>query len=111
MKDKPLTVAIVDDSRGEKCEGQCGVDWTLDESRAAARQALGARFGERIELEFLDLSQHLSRPKPPGLLERIQAEGLSLPLLAIEGEPRISGYFDIRMMSDAVEAELEFRHG
>ena len=110
MKGKPLTIAIIDDSRGDKCEGECGVDWTLDASRSAAREELRTRFGERIDLEFLDLSQYLSRPKLPGLLERIQAEGLSLPLLAIEGEPRISGYFDIRMMSDAVEAELELRY-
>ena len=41
------------------------------------------------------------------LQQRISDGNLSLPLLLINGEPRISGPFDIRMLLDAIEAEIE----
>ncbi|MEW6033534.1 MAG: hypothetical protein AB1603_01610 [Chloroflexota bacterium] len=109
MKARPVPVAIVDDSSGGKCDARCGTDWSQAESRESASRALRARFGDRVKLAFFDIAQAETLP-PPGLLHRIRAQGFSLPLLAIDGEPRIAGYFDIRMVSDVVEAELEMRN-
>jgi len=34
---------------------------------------------------------------------------LPLPLLIINGEPRIPGQFDIRLLLDAIDAEIEIK--
>lgn len=109
MEGRVVAVAIVDDSSGVRCDARCGTDWSLVESRETARRALRARFGDRVELAFFDVAQPSDCPAPPGLWQRVRSQGFSLPLLVIDGEPRIAGYFDIRMISDVVEAELEMR--
>jgi len=37
----------------------------------------------------------------------VRDRNLLLPLLLIDGEPRISGQFDLRQLLDAIEAALE----
>ncbi len=39
--------------------------------------------------------------------EIIKNKNLSLPLLLVNGQPRVSGEFDIRQLLDAIEVEIE----
>jgi disulfide oxidoreductase YuzD len=102
-----IQIVIVDDSKGEKCDAECGVDWSSAESITLASQQIEDRFGEEIKLEYVDLSQPLAHPLALELSQQITNTDLLLPLLLINGQPRISGPFDIRQLLDVIEAETE----
>ncbi len=104
-----IQITIVDDSTGEKCDAYCGVDWSSAEAIALASQRIKDRFGDKIQLEYLDLSKPMTNHRALELNQEVRNKNLSLPLLLINGEPRISGQFDIRQLLDAIDAEMEIK--
>ena len=105
-----IQAIIIDDSKGEKCDTYCGVDWSSVEAITLASQRIKDRFGDKIQLEYLDLSKPIVNRHALELFQGIKNKDLSLPLLLINGKPRISGQFDIRLLLDAISAELELNH-
>ncbi len=105
-----IQVIIVDDSTGEKCDAHCGVDWSSVEAITLASQRIKDEFGDKIQLEYLDLSKPMANRHTLELFQSIKNKDLSLPLLLINGKPRISGQFDIRLLLDAISADLELNH-
>ena len=105
MNKHSIKVLIVDDSHAVECSAECGFDWSLAGNRDLAEQQIKARFGGGVQLEYFDLS----RPtvNDTALEWQRKARDLPSPLLVINGKPRISGQFDIRMLLDAVEAAME----
>jgi len=101
-----IQIIIVDDSKVKKCEANCGVDWSSVETITLANQRIKDRFGERAQLRYIDLSKPVS-DRALELNQRIK--DLPLPLLVINGAPRISGQFDIRLLLDAIDAEIEIK--
>ena len=104
-----IQVTIVDDSTGEKCDAHCGVDWSSTEAISLATKRIKDRFGNRIQLEYLDLAKSITNHHALELSQQVKDKNLYLPLLLIDGQPRISGPFDIRQLLDAIEAEVEIR--
>lgn len=101
-----IQVTIIDDSRQKECDADCGVDWFAGEAIALASQRIKERFGDRIELACLDLSTATTDDAAEWHQE-INNKNLPLPLLVINGQPRISGQFDTRRLLDAIDAEIE----
>ena len=104
-----IQITIVDDSRGEKCDAHCGMDWSSAEVIALASNRIKERFGRRIKLNYLDLSKPMPEHHAAELNQRVRKRELPLPLLVINGQPRISGQFDIRLLLDAIDAEMEVK--
>ena len=104
-----IQITIIDDSKGEKCDAHCGIDWSSPEAIALATKRIKDRFGNQIQLEYLDLSQSITNYHTLELSQQVKNKNLSLPLLVINGVPRISGQFDIRQLLDATDAELEIK--
>ena len=104
-----IQVTIVDDSKSEKCDAHCGVDWSAVEAITLASQRIKDRFGDKIQLEYLDLSKPMIDRPALELNQAIRNKNLSLPLLLINGEPRISGEFDIRRLLDVIDTEIEIK--
>ena len=102
-----IQITIMDESSREKCEAGCGVDWSSPEAIALASQRIKDRFGDKIQLEYLKLSKDMANHDALEWDEVIRSKNLSLPLLLINGQPRISGQFDIRQLLDTIEAEIE----
>ena len=101
-----MKIIIVDDIRQQECDAGCGIDWSSPETIALASQRIKDRFGDKIQLAYLDLSKAANHDT----LEWNQAikdKNLSLPLLLLNGQLRLSGQFDIRQLMDAIEAEME----
>ena len=101
-----MQITVIDDSKTEKCEAHCGIDWSSKEAITLINQRIKERFGGRVKLEYLDLS----KPRTGRALELnqlVKDENLLLPLLVINGQSRISGQFDIRHLLDAIDAEME----
>lgn len=104
-----IEIVIMDDSKSEKCDAHCGVDWSSAEAIAQARQQIKERFGEGIQLEYLDLAKAATNHPALELNQAIRNRNLSLPILLINGEPRISGEFDIRLLLDVIDTEREIK--
>ena len=104
-----IQVTVFDNSKGEKCEGRCGLDLSSPEAVESITELLKKLYGERVQLEYLDLAEPSISNSHPEIVERIRVENLSLPLLLINGKLRISGYFDIRQLQSAIQIEMEIR--
>lgn len=106
-----IKVTIFDHSQGEKCQGHCGLDLTSPEVVESITELLRKRYGEKVQLEYLDLAEPLAQSLHPELVGKIRAENLPLPSLFINNELRISGYFDIYLLQSVIQAEMEMWYG
>jgi len=102
-----IKITIVDDSRRQECDAGCGVDWSSPETIALASQRIKDRFGDKIQLVYLDLAKAKANRDTLEWNQEIKDKDLSLPLLLLNGKLRLSGQFDIRQLLDAIEAEME----
>ena len=102
-----IRVSIIDDTSRRDCDAGCGVDWSSPEVMEIAARQLENRFGPEATLEYRDISQGTSHEDDPRLRQTIRENGLSVPLLLINGHLRVAGQFDTRRVIDAVEADLE----
>ena len=107
LNKQDVKVVIVGDSQAEKCDADCGVNWTSAGAVTLAEQRIRDRFGDKVKLDYIDLSGPANRRHALELKQRIK--DLSLPVLLVNGEPRISGQFDIRLLLDAIDAEMEMK--
>ncbi|MBI4303729.1 MAG: hypothetical protein HY665_05280 [Chloroflexi bacterium] len=105
MANQAIRAVVVNDSSIPKCEAACGIDWSLPEAVALARKQIMERVGSKAQLEFVDLARPGAKTRE--YQEKIKRESLSVPVLLVNGKPRISGEFDIRQLIDAIEAEAE----
>ena len=85
------------------------MNWSSAEVISLATERIKDRFGDRIQLEYLDLSQPVTNHHTLELSQEIKNKNLPLPLLVIDGQPRISGQFDIRQLLDTIETEVEIK--
>ena len=102
-----IQITIVDDSCREECEAECGIDWSSPEALALASQRIRDRFGDGIEITYLDISEAVTDDDALKWSKEIKDKNLSLPLLLVNGQLRIPGNFDIRQLLDVVEVEIE----
>jgi disulfide oxidoreductase YuzD len=102
-----IRVAVLDDAKAKKCEGHCGLDFSSPEAVEEVAKLLNKLYGEKVQLEYLDLAEPSTSRSYPEIVERIRTEHLALPLLLINGNLRISGYFDIYLLQSAIQVELE----
>ena len=109
MLKQTIQTVIIGNSKGEKCDARYGIDWSSAEVIARAREQIKDRFGDGIQLEYLDLAEAtLDHPALEGN-QVIMNKSLPLPLLLINGEPIITGEFDIRLLMDAIDTEMEIK--
>ncbi|MFC1943347.1 hypothetical protein ACFLWO_02055 [Chloroflexota bacterium] len=107
MTKHAIQITIIDDSSQGECDAGCGEDWSSPEPLALAEQRIKDRFGDKIQLQYLDLSKAVPNHDVLEWNEVIKNKNLLLPLLLINGQPRISGLFDIRQLLDTIEVEIE----
>lgn len=105
MPESSIQITILNDNRQASCEADCGIDWSSADNTELASQQIRNRFSGEINLVYRELAD-----ADDGLQEwknRIKNNNLSLPLLIINNQLRISGPFDIRQLLDTIEAEIE----
>ena len=107
LSKQDIKVLVVDDRQIRSCEVGCGMDWSSADTVALAALQVHASFGDRVQLKHLGLSEAVANSITSETHKEIMSGNISLPLLVINGETRISGPFDIRMLMDAVEAVIE----
>ena len=107
MTTAKIQVTILGDSSAPSCEGDCGINWLKPEHQASAIKELAARFGDEVRVKFVDISAVLKKSEDRKLVQRVRQENLALLALLINGNTRIPGNFDLRMLLDIVDAETE----
>lgn len=104
----PLQVVIFEDrEQGKPCNESCGVDWLKEENQELAQQLIARNFGDGVQLRFVNLAEPGAEQQHSAMIARIVGEQLLLPALVINGEVKISGYFDLRMLRDMIEVAQE----
>ena len=99
----PIRVTIFDHTTHEHCSLHCGVERMQDEVAFIAEH-LKNRFGEGVEVEYIDLAHS---PQNDEVRDRIRAQNLPLPVVAINGVFKLAGSVEYRVIADAIEALLE----
>ena len=107
MAKHDIKITIINDSCRQECEAECGIDWSSPEAVALASQRIKDRFGDGVQLAYLDLSKAVANHDALEWSEVIKDKDLLLPLLLSNGQLRISGRFDIRQLLDTIEVEIE----
>ena len=102
-----IRVTVLDNTKAEKCEGRCGLDFSSPEAVESVIELLNKLYGEKVQLQYLDLAKPSTSHSYPEIVERVRTENLALPLLLINGNLRISGYFDIYLLQSVIQAEME----
>lgn len=101
----PIRVTIFDDSSGEHCPSGCG------DSIDFVTEYLKEKYGEAVEVEYLNLAQPAVRRRNPEIIARIEEQGLLLPLVAINGRLKLSGNMEYRAIVEAIETLKEVGGG
>lgn len=107
MGKRSIRVAIINDPAREECDASCGTDWSLPDTLALVRRQIKERFGDDVQLTYTDIGSEKTGSDVIKLNEMIESKHLSVPLLLLNGNVRITGNFDIRQMMDAIEVESE----
>ena len=100
-----LTAMIIDVTGKKECDASCGEDWSSPDVIALVSQRIKERFGDEIQLEYLNLTEATTDRQTSKWRQAIK--NLSVPVLLINSEPRIAGQFSIRQLLAAIEAEIE----
>ncbi len=107
MTEKTFAIEIVDDTGRRDCDADCGTDWSSPEMVALAGKQVEQRFGGAATVEYRDLARGALDAGQQEMKRNIRQQGLSVPLLLVNGHLRVAGQFDIRRIVDAIEAEME----
>lgn len=92
---------------GKPCSEACGTDWLLEENQKLAHEIVERSFGPGVSLRFVNLAEPAAQEANRGLVDQVRAEEMPLPALLINGEVKIAGYFDFRMLNDMIDAARE----
>ncbi len=107
MDKKPVQITIINDPARQECDASCGTDWSSPEAIALAEQRIKERFGDAIPITYFDLAGDTAGKDVLDWNDEINSKNLSLPLLLLNGQLRISGRFDIRQLLDIIEVQME----
>lgn len=103
-----LEVLVVEHrDMGKPCAEGCGTDWLVEDNQRLAQQVVERAFGPRVKLRFVNLADPAAQESSRELMEQVRSQGLTLPALIINGEVKIAGYFDLRMLNDMIDAAME----
>jgi hypothetical protein len=101
-----ILVTVVDEAASPKCEARCGLDLSSPETLKSTADVIRKLFGSRVKIKHVSLAA-IEAGSLPGIAERVKSGDLVLPLLLINGKPRISGYFDLHSLQEVIQAEIE----
>ena len=102
----PTQITIFDNSRGEYCS-RCEVGLSSKEAIEFAVEHLKMRYGDEVQIEYLDIAEPPASHHHPEVIDQIVRQNLPLPLVAINGVPKLAGTFEYRMIVDAIETQRE----
>lgn len=110
MGSKPLRVTIIDNSRGFHC-GDCYTPGPSAEDVGFVMERLEAQFGDAVAVDYIDLALIEDNEPRVGLLAWVEANGMPLPVVAINDVPKLSGAMAYRPIAEAIDTLREVSLG
>ncbi|MDP2719172.1 MAG: hypothetical protein Q8P44_04980 [Dehalococcoidia bacterium] len=107
MTNPNMQVTILINSANPWCESDCAINWSKGEEQTAAISRAKQRFGDDVLLEFIDVADNPDLPRVILLARGTATREMPFSTLMINGETRISGPFDTRMLMDMIETEQD----
>ena len=101
-----ILVTVVDEAASPKCEARCGLDLSSPETLKSTTDVVRKLFGNRVKIQHISLAA-IETGALSEIAGRVKSGDLVLPLLLINGKPRISGYFDLHSLQEVIQAEIE----
>ena len=101
-----ILVTVVDEAAIPNCDARCGLDLSSPEIFKSTTDALRKLFGSRVKIELISLAA-MKSGSLSAIAHRVDSGDLALPLLLINGKPRISGCFDLHSLQEVIQAEIE----
>ncbi len=95
-----IHIIILDKKEPDACCAGCGLDWSAPSNLLLAEERVKSRFNRAADAIYYDVTGGV----PRGL---DQFKDRVMPSLIINGHLRISGQFDMRMLLEAVDTEIE----
>jgi len=101
MTSAPIRVTIFDNTGETQCSGCYRINRSL-EGIAVVIQQLKGRYGDQVEVDYIDLAEEDS-----DVMEKIRAQNLPLPVVAINGVFRLAGGAGYREIAEIIETLKE----
>lgn len=108
MARKPIELTIVNDSGAELVCADCEGGKMTSEQLQLVVEQLEKAYGDQIQVQVIDLARS---PAPRWRKVIDEGKGAALPLLALNGVPRLWGKFDYRMAAEVIEVQREMAVG
>jgi len=102
MTSAPIQVTIFDNTGETQCSGCYRIGRSLEEI-AVVTQHLKRRYGDEVEVEYIDLVESESGD----VMEQIRAQNLPLPVVAINGVLRLAGSVEYREIMEVIDTLKE----
>lgn len=106
-----VRVAIFDNSQAPYCGLFCGIDWGSPRAAGLIMEQLREEFEAEVKVECLDLAEEEVRRRFPEVAQRVFSQSLPLPLITINGVPKLWGNVDYGSIIEAIKAQREVSHG
>ena len=100
-------ITILNDSRVKKCDAGCGVNWSKKEEIDIAREQIKRQLHDDFVLEYKDMANASVAKIFLPIIQKARKADIFYPVLIINGDIRISGDFDLRMLTDMIDAARE----
>ncbi|MBI4295061.1 MAG: hypothetical protein HY669_02720 [Chloroflexi bacterium] len=110
MGHKPLLLTIVDDSRAMSCPDCEGGSMMPQQVQLIVKQ-LDNVYGDQLQVEVIDLAQADDQHWQQIVGKVQEQNATALPMLAVNGVPRLWGKFDYRMAAEVIEVQREIEVG
>lgn len=107
MAQRPLHVTVYYEIHPPQAGACCGASPSSGELAEHVVEHLNQRYGDNVELEFLDLSDAQVRLRNHELAKRIGEGEALLPLITVEGVPRLWGAADFWSIVKAIDTHRE----
>jgi len=101
-----ILVTVVDDATSPKCEARCGLDLSSPEVFKSTTEVLSKMFRGKVKLEYTPVDA-IPAGRLTEISDKVKRGELVLPLLLVNGKPRVSGYFDLHLLQESIQAEIE----
>ena len=102
MTSAPIRVSIFDNTGEAQCTGCYRPNRSLEQI-AVVTQQLKGKYGDEVEVEYIDLAEL----ENDDIMEKIRAQELPLPVVAINGVFRLAGGAGYRDIVELIETLKE----
>lgn len=111
MSTRPIRLTLFDHTDVEGCAVHCEMSSPASAGLDIIKAQLEEDFEDGVVVEYVDLAQPQQQALYGDMARRVKTENLLMPIIAIDGVPKLSGNVDYRTIVETIETYKELIHG